>query len=342
MVSWRGVEASRQNAAFVAIVAAVAAAGFAAGAARRGAPVKSAGVLDAVPRDAWLVVTVDVAALRESPLAKPLMAAGVADVVSIAKTCGFDPVARLRELAIASPEGGEKGEFGVAFTGDVTKDDLAACADKTIRARGGKPVASTRGSFAIVDDPSDAKRGRVAYRDGGPFLVGRGAWLDAMMDAAEGKTPRASDNDAHASLRRALVHDRDAPRAAVLTASLPKSLREKLKGEMSAELASESDKTWAGVLSVDRAGIAMTAGASTDLSAELRCETAEACDAVARFIERKRASFSRDFGVRLVGLGALLDSLSVEVRGPSLSATAHGPTEDLARALARFAPRDGG
>ena len=33
----------------------------------------------------------------------------------------------------------------------------------------------------------------VAFRDGGPFLVGKGAWLTRMMDAAEGRVPSMAD-----------------------------------------------------------------------------------------------------------------------------------------------------
>lgn len=116
------------------------------------------GVLSAAPGDAWLVVTVDVAAA--SPLVRPLLGGDkgrligllsttrAAGLGSLSDACGFEPLEHTRALMVALPEGGERGEFGAAFAGDLTKDALAACAEKVIRARGGQPSASTRAGFA--------------------------------------------------------------------------------------------------------------------------------------------------------------------------------------------------
>ncbi len=151
--------------------------------------------LDAVLHDAWLVVTVDVATLRTSPLAQPLLAAGAGKTIpglgSITDACGFDPFTRLKQLLVTSPEAGERGDFGVAFTGDFTRDELVKCADKIAHANGGSPATSTRGDYTILENTSDPNHTRGAYRDGGPFLVGRGAWLDAMIDAVDGQPPPA-------------------------------------------------------------------------------------------------------------------------------------------------------
>jgi hypothetical protein len=326
----------RQFLLFFALVIAVAVGGYMVGRPRR-----STAIIEAVPRDAWLVVTVDVAALRSSPIAQPLLAAGAGTTIpglgSLADACGFDPLPRVKELLVTSPENGERGDFGVAFTGDFTQGELVRCAEKILRSRGGSPSTSTHGDFAVLEDPADAKHTRGAYRDGGPFLVGRGAWLDAMIDAVEGRSERASPE--HAALRSALAPKEGAPaQAIVLTALLPAALREKLKGELGAELGSESEKAYVSVLAVAQAGLALrtgAAGSTTELAAELRCETAAACDEVKSLIERKRLAFSRNIGVRLVGLGPLLDSLRVDVRGPALSASARASTDDLARAVQR-------
>ena len=44
---------------------------------------------------------------------------------------------------------------------------------------------------------------------------------------------------------------------------------------------------------------------------------------------------AREIGVRLLGLGPLLDSLHVGASGTTLSAIASAPTDDLARAVER-------
>jgi hypothetical protein len=303
----------------------------------------SSGLLDAVPADAWLVVTVDVASLRASPIAKPVLQGGektgIPGLGALTQNCGFDPLAKLKEVAIASPESGERGDFGVAFSGDFTRDELAACANNTIKARGGAPTTSTRGRFTVVEDTGDPLHSRVAYRDGGPFLVGRGAWLDAMMDAVEGKGARMRPE--HARLRAALAPAKGAPpRAILLTAMLPSTLRNKLKAEMTAEVGDEAkaNATFGAVLGVSSLGLGVSTGgegSTTDLTAQFQCDSATACDEVKGFLERKRFALAKDLTMRLVGLGPLLDSFAVESHGASLGATAHAPSDDLARGLQR-------
>jgi hypothetical protein len=340
------VSQRRQYLLFFALVVGVVAAAFV-----LGRPRKDAGLLAAVPRDAWLVVDVDVASLRGSALAQPLLGAGdkmpIPGLGSLATTCGFDPVARLREVLVTSPESGERGEFAVAFTGDFTLPEIEACAKKVIASRGGTPSTTARAGYTLVEDANDAQHARLAYREGGPYLVGKGAWLDATIDAVLGKGEPA--NALHAELRSTLAAlpaptESGAPpraaasRAITVTALLPASVRDKLKGELSPELAAAGEKTFAGVLGVSALGLAVGTGgpgSTTDLTVEMRCESASACDEVDKLLERKRAAFVRDMGVRFLGLGPLLDSLALNEKGATLSATASASTDDLAHALQR-------
>jgi hypothetical protein len=341
------VQVRRQYVLFFVLVAAVVAAGFWQGRRNRTA----VDVLSAVPADAWLVASVDVEALRASPIAQPLLgpageaggagkgsaSAVIQGLGTLTEACGFDPVARIDQVVLCSPEGGERGDFGVALTGRFTRDELTQCADKISRARGGKPETSRRGAFAILEDKADAAHTRFAYREGGPFLVGRGAWLDAMIDAAEASSAR--ERPEHAALRQSLApKPGEARRSIVVTALLPSSVRDRLRAELGAELGSDGERAYASVLAVASAGFALGTGgpgSATDLAVELRCDSADACAEVKTLLERKRLGFSRDLGLRLVGVGPLIDSLQVTVQGPSLSATAHAPTDDLARAARR-------
>lgn len=315
-----------------------------------GRPRASASLLDSVPRDSWLVATLDVPALRTSPLARPILGTGdktpIPGLGPLVARCGFDPVARLREVVVTSPENGERGDFGVAFSGDFTKDELSKCAENVIRARGGNPATSTRGGFTLVEDTGDATHARLAYREGGPFLVGSGAWLDAMIDATERKGDRMRSE--HTELRAALAGKGGAAPALVVTALLPASVRDKLKADLGPELGAEGDKAYAGVLAVSAAGIAVRLGghaanapangatSTTEITAELRCEAASSCDEVKKLIERKRLAFSRDLTVRLIGLGPLLDSLVIDARGGALSLGAQASSDELARGIQRI------
>jgi hypothetical protein len=325
---------ARQYFLFFMLVALVVAAGFGIGLVRSPRVRRVDPVLAAMPRDAWLVVTVDVAVLRQSPVAGPLVksATAVPGLGSLADACGFDPLARLTELAVCSPEGGERGDFGLAFAGDLAKDELARCADKVIRARGGQPSTSEHGAFTVLEDSADSTHTRVVYREGGPFLVGRGAWLDAMMAAAGGKDPGPSS--AHVALRRSLSGETQP--TLLLTALLPSALRQHLKAEVTDPA---QEREYSSVLSVDQAGLALTtgpAGSTTHLAAQLHCETVDACAEVQRLVDKKRMALSRDFGVRLVGLGPLLDSLTLRADGASLSLGASAPTDALTKAVERL------
>ena len=299
---------------------------------------EAAGVLLAAPADAWLILTVDVAAAR--PLLRPLLGEGkglakatrAAGLGSLSDACGFDPVEHLRELMVAAPEGGERGDFGVAFGADLTVDELATCARKAITARGGAPSTTRRGDFVVIGDASAPDQARLAYRDAGPFLVGRGAWLDAMIDtAAAGAAGGAPSR--HAALRAQLTAPGAAPPALVVTALLPKSLRERVRAEADAGAAG----AFAGVLGVEEAGAAVTTSeATTAFEVDLRCETAAACGDVKELIARARLALSSNFGARLMGFGPLIDGLSVDAAVPGvLTVKSRAPTGDVAQALSR-------
>ncbi len=134
--------------------------------------------LEAVPRDSFLVATVNVAELRQSPLyevvfGKESLGAGdrggrstaVLDARALgmgklADACGFDPLARVERLAISVPEEGDNGELGVAARVNVTRDELARCAESLAGQRGGKVETSDVGSFVVVEDRSATEPAR--------------------------------------------------------------------------------------------------------------------------------------------------------------------------------------
>jgi hypothetical protein len=191
----------------------------------RARPREPTGALLAAPGDAWLVLTVDVVAAR--PLVEPLFRDGgrlatatrAAGLGSLSDACEFDPLPHLRELMVAVPEGGDRGEFGVAFSADLAMDELVACARKTIRARDGSPSTRPQGSFLVIGDERAPDQAHLAYHQGGPFRVGRGAWLEAMIEAAAALRPRVPAE--HEALRSALAPPGGPPRALTVTALLP-------------------------------------------------------------------------------------------------------------------------
>jgi hypothetical protein len=332
----------RQYALFFGCAAIIAVGAFLMG--RRKAP---GDVLSAVPRGAWLLATVDVDALRPSPIARSLVGDDglvIPGLGRLADACGFEPLAHLTQVALVAPEG--DGEFGVAFAGDFDQRVLSECATKIFRARGGEPRTETHGSYTLVGAPPEAgpvagpersRHARLAYRAGGPFLVGRGEWLLTMIDAVDGKVARAAP-ELYALRSELAKPTSGGTPALVVAALLPKATRDRLKAEIEGQT-SATGGAYAGVLAIDRAAVAVVTGApgsTTHVAAEVHCETADACAAVKTLVEKKRLEASGS-PLRLFGLGQALDSLAVDVNGPTLSARADAPTDVLARLASHLA-----
>ena len=90
---------------------------------------------------------------------------------------------------VAAPEGGERGDFGVAFSADLTVDELAHLRRKAIVARGGTPSTTT--GRVRRHRRRERRRNRRASPTARAALSSsaRGAWLEAMIDAAAGRGP---------------------------------------------------------------------------------------------------------------------------------------------------------
>jgi hypothetical protein len=317
----------------------------------------SSGPLDAVPRESFLVGHVDVPALRASPVYKAVL--GEADgsaskalgLDELAKGCGFDPLGRVSELAVAIPEGESRGTFGLAAHVNITESELATCAERIGEARGSKTTPKTVGAFHVMEEQKGAHPG-LAFREGrqssGPhlLLVAEGAWLSSMIATASGERPSASADAAHVALATAVTSQPGLEKPTVLaTALLPKGLRERLRGELSAEISGASQggedspqDVMSAVLSVGGVGLAIRAGGpgeDFDVRAELACEGDKQAGVLARLVERKRFAWSKDIGLRIVGFGGAIDSIVAEPHGSNLTLKLHAPADDLARAITR-------
>jgi hypothetical protein len=251
---------------------------------------------------------------------------------------------------VAVPLEDQSGEFGISIRADVNKDELVECARKVLEARGVSNAVSFRqsGSFTWVEPQGDLAKHypTLAYREGGPYLIARGAWLGAMVDTAEGKMSSARGASVHLTLRRALGQSSDdAPVfAALATVTLPKEMRERIQKEMGKETAdgpreATSAALMAGVFGVESAGLAVAAGdaAGADARAvlELRCEDEAARVTVARLIDKNRRSWLGSPAIQILGIGQLLDNLTVDEQGKSLRVTTHAPANEVARWITR-------
>jgi hypothetical protein len=292
----------------------------------------TASTMDAIPADAFLVATFDIAALRDSPIAAPLAplvsSLGASEVEA---QCGFEPVARVQELSVAIPEG-QDGEFGILARGKFSRDEMSKCASAVISARGGSPAESKSGDFSEVSDDSStlSTPSKIAWDDHGLVLVGRGAWLGEMIEASHGVRARIATNAQHTELRSALGKGR----LGIVTATLPAGLRKKIERQMQSDSEGEN-AMMQGVLGVAAAGLAVgTIGTNTEIALELRCDNADACAQVEKLIAKKKSDWSQNLGLRLF-VGPLLDGLTVNVDGAALHASSRMPTDDAKRLIER-------
>jgi hypothetical protein len=307
---------------------------------------------DAVPKSSFIAATIDFAELRRSPLYDVVFGKEAAQgepmrralgTSGLAHACGFDPLERVQRFAVSVPEEGVRGELGVVAKVEVSREELELCTRSLAGERGGKAETRKVGSFTVLEGSSggSGSRSRLAYGHGGLLVVGKGTWFDAMLGAADHAQPGLRDAPEHAGLRASLTSREGFKKPTVVaTAILPRSLRERLKGEMGAEVGAHdpSSSTMAGVLGVSAVGIALQVGGpgkNVDASVELVCDGERGCEAVEKLVQKKRKEWSSDLALRMVGLGSLLDSLEVKREGPRLRATASASSEALAATLDR-------
>lgn len=318
-----------RNAIVFGVAAALAAAGLTAVARLRGAADPGGHALDAIPSGALLVATADLAALRGSPAGAPFLREGreIPGLGKVKDVCGFDPMDTLTEVAVAIPAAGEAGEFGLAAAGPVDADAVIACASKVIQARGGTPAVITVGAFRAVRDASMAATGgEIAVRKGGPLLLGAGAYLRAMIDAADGRAPSVRSSRAHGFLGH------EVGKASVrVTVVLSPEQRRALADELALGGAAGSP---ASAIVAGAFGIEL--GASVGLHAVLSCDDAAACKRLAAKLEQDRDARASDFGTRVVGFGAVLGRIVIQAEGELVHARVELPADQAATLAERL------
>ena len=316
-----------RNALALGAAAALTAAGLGAVAHYRRAPDLRAQVLDAIPSDAFLVARADLAALRASPVGAPLLrylTAGrdTTELGRVRDVCGFDPMDTITELAVAIPAAGDAGEFGLVAAGPLDDEALLACASRIIDARGGRAVTTTVGSFRSVRDAALAVAGgEIAVRRGGPLLLGAGAYLRSMIDAADGRSPSIHSSLVHAVLGRE-IGGASVRVVVVLTPEQRRTLAEEL----------ESDgEPGSPAASIRAGGLGVELGQTVSLHALVTCENSASCARLARTLGERRDAHARDPALRRAGLDTVLERLEIVPRGELVDARVGLPVEQAAR-----------
>ena len=291
----------------------------------------------AVPKGSFLVATANLAELRRSPIHQVLFSdrpeTSLIDrktlgLTKLSSACGFDPLTRVETLAIAVPEDGDKGDLGVAAKVTVTSDELEKCT------AGNASTAKSEHGFGVVESGG----AKLAYGHGGLLVAGKGHWLDLMLATADNGSPSYRESEAHTTIRTHLKTLEATP-TIMVSALLPKSLRDRIRSEMAGEAPNDpAQAMMAGVLGVSGVGAAVRAGASGGtiaLAGAFICDSEDACASIEKLVQKKRFEWSKELMLRMVGLGPLLDSITVKREGKRLSVTAAAPADQLSSVIDR-------
>jgi hypothetical protein len=312
------VQTRTKNAIAVALLlAAVGLCVFAIGKGRTPAALRSKS-LDAVPAGALLVAVADMDALRASPIGpKLLQDRDIPGLGKVRDVCGIDPLEHVHEIAIAVPAGGEDGDFGLVASGDAPDEEILGCAAKVIEQRGGKPIITTVGSFRTVRDATMMLSGaEIAVKKGGPILFGAGAYLRAMVDAADGRIPTIRTSVAHARLGE-LVQDSTVRASIVLTPKQRESLAQDLADQRGPRAAA----------AIVAGAVGATLGANVAVRAVIACDDAKACADVAQMLEKARDDRVSDLATGIMGFTKVLAATKIQAQGETVQITTEVPLE---------------
>ncbi|MGK4008708.1 hypothetical protein WMF31_39235 [Sorangium sp. So ce1036] len=285
--------------------------------------------LDAVPADALLVASLDLPALRASKAFASFLREEreIPGLGKVRDVCGFDPMAGLTEVVLAIPAAGEGGDFGLVAAGAVQSEALLTCASKVVEARGGQPVVTQIGSFHAVRDSSAEGRGEIAVRPGGPILLGGGAYLRAMIDAADGRAEPVRESAAHREVAREVGEA-----AARVTVVLTPEQRAELERELAPGGGARSPAA-----SVVAAGAGVALGPEIAVRGVILCDAEAPCAELGARLRAARDARAEDLATRLIGFGALLQRVEIAAEGKELHARVSLSAEEASALVARLA-----
>lgn len=298
--------------------------------------------IDALPADAFAVLTIDGDAMRASSLASTFHEYS-REFAKLPAGCNVTLSERIDEAALAVAEG--KPELGIALSGKLSEAELIACKEalqKPEAPKGPAPAASAtvtefdHGSFRVSKSDLSGRQMYVAWNRRGPLTLGVGPYTERMLDAVDGKVPRVgSAGDLHGELRASLKKSAKTRVGALLTVRPTAKLREEFLEYIPSGSFLERAKP---LTTIAAFGLALVPGVKdgeAEFLAEARCDDEALCEKIKELVLRQRFEFGKNFAVRLGGFGPVLDNLTVTRDGKRLTVRTHDSAEALARNLAQ-------
>jgi hypothetical protein len=277
---------------------------------------RSRGVLDAVPPGSLVVATVDVVAVRASPL-NALVRRLFTRIPLVAvqeRNCGFPVFDRVDGVAL-SVAPGDRAELGAAITGTMSQAEFEQCILVPPGAPGAaahgmhrSDSASNAGAASFVWYTGSDPRARVGVSRQGPLIVGLGDWTDEMAAAAERSDPAVALGE-HRRLRDLLAAQIGGRPPIAQITLVPSSAMQK-------QLAAQLPPGLAGLEMTDISGIGAAIAIADEhvrVVVDVECSHEATCQLLRTFALRAHLEASQKLTLRLGGFGAALDSFQATV-----------------------------
>ena len=236
-----------------------------------------------IPPGSAFVLSLDVGALARAPLGAFIAErlGRSAGGSKLSQACGFDPLARLDQLAIAVPSANlgaqeHPEDFGIVANGRFTAEEITHCAKTVISARKGEAIQTKLGNFDSVRDRKAS--GEIASKDG-LLIVSGGSYFRELLDSAEGNAKAHEAKDArHAELRRTL-----GPGPLVATWLLGEGWFERVAGD-------EANARLSPLSALETVSARIEVGKTAQLLVLLECADSEGASRISALLDELRSA----------------------------------------------------
>ena len=281
---------------------------------------RKAAVVDVLPRNAAMVLEIDLATLRQSAAGRDALDVLVQKPLEAKSKCAAELLRGLDRIGVAVPAGsGFEDDVAIVAMGPSLRvAEVSSCAQGAVKDRGGQPNVLKQGGFVTVQD-GDGTHGVLAVRDHGPLVVGRGPWLSAVVDVADGVAKSLRDDPVHDVARRAKVGA-----FATLTYALPEELRIDLATKLPA-----GTQVLAKVPSMVAALRLDEASGVLSLEVEAAC-SGDVCGELQKLVEGARELVAHDPRATLLGVKDDLERATIVAESTRVVVTLRVPLTKLA------------
>jgi hypothetical protein len=257
-----------------------------------------------LPEPVRVVVSIDVAKLRGSPIAAKLAALGKEDpagdrqLEEFKRRTGLDPLAQLDSVLVGFPEDArERGELALVLRAQhLDQARLVAYVRDELQKKGDDLVSVPHGRFTLWSSRAKPDLGGF-FVDERTFVLGAGGWAPRLADLAETAHPGDS---AATNIDLTRLTERAADHAIWAVAIVPEATRRMLEGDPQSRAAASL------------ANLVVGLDLGRGLDAVVTGDVATAADAqgLAAKMEETLRDAKKNAQVLMLGLGPYLDGVT--------------------------------